>query len=184
MTGLLSKVQRKPTSKMGQPGAGWSERAIWEKQTNRGADSAWSPTSPHRAAFVFLIQSPAAYESPKRQGLGQALLRPGSRALLRALQGGVSAGEVLGRRKGEETRDIPKQKMRLRTGWGARNANRCTGRSPITREDKPPSQTLLETPKATDPHSFSSLKSQSGSACLPWLPVPSHLGKGLETEVI
>ena len=97
MTGLLSKVQRKPTSKMGQPGAGWSERAIWEKQTNRGADSAWSPTSPHRAAFVFLIQSPAAYESPKRQGLGQALLRPGSRALLRALQGGVSAGEVLGK---------------------------------------------------------------------------------------
>lgn len=89
---------------MGQPGAGWSEQAIWEKQTSGGVDSAWSHIPPHRAAFVFLIQSPAAVKAPGDKGWSQALLRPGSRALLSALQGEVSAGEVLGRRKGGDKR--------------------------------------------------------------------------------
>ena len=99
----------------------------------------------------------------------------------------LSGEGCLWRGSGQEERRKDKrhpQAEDVAESWmGGRNANRCTGRSPVTREDKPPSQTLLETPKATEPHSFSSLKSQRGSACLPWLPVPSHLGKGLETEV-
>lgn len=98
MTGLLSKVQRKPTSKMGQRELGGLSRPSGR---SRQTEERTVPGRPHpQSRLVFLIQSPAADESPRRQGLGQALLRPGSRALLSALQG----GGVCWRGSGQEER--------------------------------------------------------------------------------
>ena len=77
----------------------------------KGEQSAWSPTSPNSALFVFLTQSPGADKGPKRKGHDLATTRLGGHCDPQS-HAVPSTGEMMDKGK------ILKPRMRLRAGKG------------------------------------------------------------------
>ncbi|KAK2101480.1 hypothetical protein P7K49_019146 [Saguinus oedipus] len=90
---------------MGEESAGWSERAIQRQQRNGEKDTAKSPTSPDRAAFVFLMQR--TQQQTKAPGeKAKTLVKLGPQDIVKTTQGSSEPerGQMLDRKQRKRQR--------------------------------------------------------------------------------
>lgn len=81
---FFSKVQRKPTSKIGEALAGWSERAIREEERNGGKESAQTEPQTELSLFSWL-KAQQQTKGPRRKS--KTLLKLGSEGIASSSMG-------------------------------------------------------------------------------------------------